>query len=811
MPTLRNLSCQILWADTDTPLQEYGTQYGDGVVETYVAVPDKPRRFYIRLTSKGFVHQGLAAIVFVDGTYQCNRNRVNLVPPKKGLPRERSEINFVMRQKEKTMGEGLYMGRQWRFDDHNIVPDPPKMSEGDHFKFLGTIEVIVLRCCARRVDECDASDISSAAESQILETALSGRPSSPVDYPTRSISVNPRGIDKAVETEDEPLATSVGSTKDQNNSSAYVKEDLRDGYESQNVNENEPSGWSNDMATGTAEDQWNEKDFQYPPAAEIFTWNQDSHQVSEATNVAVTASQNEPNRATDTRGYTFKPTGAPYLGGVDGTPHSGTNPTDNNGDNFATGPHLPAVPRPLYGPHGTYFAMRSPAALDAPCDAEEEPRYDVPKSYVDSYGTTKQVQPGKGYLYTKKRYSPKYVDDLKDPYARFVFIYRTKEQLKNDLDLTIDTLDTDHEEVEKLQNASKDELIQMLLRAQTALGGKIPSPTALGVTGSGQRAGGSSEPVTFEPPDAAHLDYHIPGRWPADGPVSDSVGRGGLNGAVQPNNGGDQRQQSWEQNNIQNSEIPAPQPGNGSRNNQDLSWGSSYQAPAVQAVNDTTNNQGVSWSNNYQAPTVQAVNEPSNNQDVSWGSNYQAPAVQDANDTTNSQDASWSNSYQAPAVQEVNNTTNNQGLTWSTDYQDPNQNEDHQSRKAAENDRNGDPGQQMSWQSNQTVSNQSFNRQDTMSTTENPRQAHDSSPEREFSAPLIAEETEEPAQQAKGAQGGCGNYQHTPDLSHQPILDMDPTPGSMGRHLQAFATSSILPLSKGQRDGNSTKLSNRGP
>lgn len=59
-------------------------------------------------------------IVYIDGNYQCNRNRVNLQPHKKDLPRDRSEVDFIVRQKEKAMGDGTYMGREWRFDDHNI-------------------------------------------------------------------------------------------------------------------------------------------------------------------------------------------------------------------------------------------------------------------------------------------------------------------------------------------------------------------------------------------------------------------------------------------------------------------------------------------------------------------------------------------------------------------------------------------------------------------------------------------------------------------------------------------------------------------
>ena len=120
MPTLKDLACHVQWASTGSPFPEYGTQYGDGIVETYIAIPNHPQAFTIRLSSKKFISEGLAMIVFIDGNYQCNRNRVNLQPYKKGSPTNRSEIDFLVRQKEKPLGEGTYMGREWRFDDYNI-------------------------------------------------------------------------------------------------------------------------------------------------------------------------------------------------------------------------------------------------------------------------------------------------------------------------------------------------------------------------------------------------------------------------------------------------------------------------------------------------------------------------------------------------------------------------------------------------------------------------------------------------------------------------------------------------------------------
>ena len=120
MPQLKNLSCSIQWSESGAPFQEYGTHYGDGVVETFIIVPNRPQSFTIRLRSRGFIYEGLAAVIFADGNYQTNRNRVNLTPSKKDQSLSKTEVDFLIRQKEKSLGDGMYMGREWRFDDHNI-------------------------------------------------------------------------------------------------------------------------------------------------------------------------------------------------------------------------------------------------------------------------------------------------------------------------------------------------------------------------------------------------------------------------------------------------------------------------------------------------------------------------------------------------------------------------------------------------------------------------------------------------------------------------------------------------------------------
>lgn len=123
MPTLKQLKCEIEWGNSGTPFPEYSTTYGDGVVETYIAIPDHPQPFAVRLRSKNYIAEGLAMLVFMDGDYQCNRNRLYLRRPKSGDPAgldKMTEIDLRVRQKEKPLGNGTYIGRAWRFDKHNI-------------------------------------------------------------------------------------------------------------------------------------------------------------------------------------------------------------------------------------------------------------------------------------------------------------------------------------------------------------------------------------------------------------------------------------------------------------------------------------------------------------------------------------------------------------------------------------------------------------------------------------------------------------------------------------------------------------------
>ena len=76
MPTLKDVTCSLeLSALNGAKLKEYYPRYSDGHVETFVAVPEVDQPFIVHVVSKGYIAPGLAVYVFMDGVYQCNRNR----------------------------------------------------------------------------------------------------------------------------------------------------------------------------------------------------------------------------------------------------------------------------------------------------------------------------------------------------------------------------------------------------------------------------------------------------------------------------------------------------------------------------------------------------------------------------------------------------------------------------------------------------------------------------------------------------------------------------------------------------------------
>ncbi|KAL1794603.1 hypothetical protein ACET3X_006419 [Alternaria dauci] len=150
MPSLKDLNCAIELSESRQALREFGTTYGDGFVETFIPVPSKPQTFSIHLTSNKFIAPGIAIFVYVDGVYQCNRNRQDL---KLRKPSDnRSVVDFRVRQKEERQSDGSMIAREWAFDKLNIASadDAPSLCSPYILQNIGCIEVVVLRCAGTR-------------------------------------------------------------------------------------------------------------------------------------------------------------------------------------------------------------------------------------------------------------------------------------------------------------------------------------------------------------------------------------------------------------------------------------------------------------------------------------------------------------------------------------------------------------------------------------------------------------------------------------------------------------------------------------
>jgi hypothetical protein len=147
MPSLKQLTCTIELGSSHTKIPEYGKDYGDGHVTSYIAVPSEEVNFSVHLTSQGYIAPGLAMFVYMDGQYQCNRNRRGLQVPGKGVKDEQVEVDLRVRQKESKQADGSFLGRDWTFHGLNLVSADKVDETNDVFlDNLGTIEVIVLRC-----------------------------------------------------------------------------------------------------------------------------------------------------------------------------------------------------------------------------------------------------------------------------------------------------------------------------------------------------------------------------------------------------------------------------------------------------------------------------------------------------------------------------------------------------------------------------------------------------------------------------------------------------------------------------------------
>lgn len=147
MPSLKQLTCTIELGSSHTRVPEYGKDYGDGHVTSYIAVPSEEVNFSVHLTSQGYIAPGLSMFVYMDGQYQCNRNRRGLQVPGKGVKDEQVEVDLRVRQKESKQADGSFLGRDWTFHSLSLVSaDKVEETNGVFLDNLGTIEVIVLRC-----------------------------------------------------------------------------------------------------------------------------------------------------------------------------------------------------------------------------------------------------------------------------------------------------------------------------------------------------------------------------------------------------------------------------------------------------------------------------------------------------------------------------------------------------------------------------------------------------------------------------------------------------------------------------------------
>lgn len=87
------------------------------------------------------------------------------------------------------------------------------------------------------------------------------------------------------------------------------------------------------------------------------------------------------------------------------------------------------------------------------------------------------------------------------------------EQLLNEIGIVVDVEPSSDQEVRSLQDMDKQALIEMLIRAKGALGGKVPSPPATPSTpASGSEV---SLPVAVDAPKYNYLKYSLPPSRPS--------------------------------------------------------------------------------------------------------------------------------------------------------------------------------------------------------------------------------------------------------------------------------------------------------
>lgn len=115
MPELKQIEVSIELGTSNTKLKEYGARYSDGHVETFIAVPDTDMPFTLHITTRHYIAPGISFFVFMDGEYQCNRNKLGLKLPGDGVEPHEYETEFRLRQKEEKTSAGSFVARVWTF------------------------------------------------------------------------------------------------------------------------------------------------------------------------------------------------------------------------------------------------------------------------------------------------------------------------------------------------------------------------------------------------------------------------------------------------------------------------------------------------------------------------------------------------------------------------------------------------------------------------------------------------------------------------------------------------------------------------
>ncbi|KAF2716362.1 hypothetical protein K431DRAFT_316592 [Polychaeton citri CBS 116435] len=196
MPKLMGLECSIQTGAGSVPLKEYGHRYGDGVVETFVAVPTKAMPFAISLKAHEYIAPGLAMFVFIDGEIQCNRNRTGMKMPGPGTSPQDYYREFLVRGSEKKdKRTGRFIQHEWLFSKlRTEKADQIRRSDKKRDTFLknvGTVEVVILRCRG----EGEAIPTPNLPQTETFDNMMKqagavSTPGTPVQASAKAVSVN---------------------------------------------------------------------------------------------------------------------------------------------------------------------------------------------------------------------------------------------------------------------------------------------------------------------------------------------------------------------------------------------------------------------------------------------------------------------------------------------------------------------------------------------------------------------------------------------------------------------------------------------